>query len=246
MKWDKNVAVSSKDFLFFLFSQKQRFKNIKGVNAKVRGNQKAFDEFAELVSSEEFLHKLSREQKTPSEKDAKDVIKKALPILNVFGKRTSVGALERSFAISKMLAMTRRLSFWSISNAVFPATADDTFFKELQQNTSFIAETNITIKHQSAEYIARLNAAIDSYIATTLEFKAMLHSVFEILISLPDSMMDTYKIKKTTLYTSLQKGVFGQGIQNYAVIEESDRKSLHIHCLLWGSLFPKVLQVAGA
>ena len=263
-----NVASSSKDLLFFLFNQKQRFQNIKGVNAKVRGNQKAFDEFAELASSKEFLCKLSSAEENPSGKDAKEVIKKVLPILNVSGKRTPFGALERSFAISKMLAMTRRygpasvfltiapddvnnptsfrLSFRSISNAVFPAIVDDTFFRALQQNTSFIAETSIPIKRHSAGYIARLKAATDNPIATTLEFKAMLHSVFEILIGLPESMMEAYKVKKTTPYTTLRKGVFGQVIAGYAVIEESDRKSLHTHCLFWGSLSPNVLQAVAA
>eukprot|EP00957_Ditylum_brightwellii_P133700 10194115-Ditylum_brightwellii.AAC.1 len=72
-----NVAVSSKDLLFFLFNQKQRFQNIKGANAKVRGNQKTFDEFAELASSKEFLCKLSRAQKNPNGKDAKAFIKKS-------------------------------------------------------------------------------------------------------------------------------------------------------------------------
>eukprot|EP00957_Ditylum_brightwellii_P074765 5682038-Ditylum_brightwellii.AAC.1 len=105
------------------------------------------------------------------------------------------------------------------------------------------AETNTLIKHQSAGYIARLKAATDNPITTTLAFKAILHSIFEIFIGFPESMMDTHKIK-TTPYTKLQKGAFGQAIASYAMIEESDRKSLHIHCLLWGSLSPKVLQAA--
>ena len=64
--------------------------------------------------SKEFQTKLQRSVANPKGKDAKEVLKKLVPVLTNGGKRTVIGALERRAAAEEILAMGR--SFGAASN----------------------------------------------------------------------------------------------------------------------------------
>ena len=70
-----NCAAHTPDLIFFLFNQMQHHQNIKNVRSKVKNIKKAFEQFAELVNSEEFLAKLEKASKTPKERQQRKCLR---------------------------------------------------------------------------------------------------------------------------------------------------------------------------
>ena len=99
---------SNQELLFYLFDQKRRHENIRGIFGKVRNNQDAFDKFAELALSKDFLDKLNRAQGNPTSKEAKEVLREVMPVLHSTGKATPFGAIKRNASLAKVYAMNRR------------------------------------------------------------------------------------------------------------------------------------------
>ena len=77
----------------------------------------------------------------------------------------------------------------------------------------------------------------------------MLCAVFEALFGIPMNAIDSGAVKKTVHYAlrkSQSKGLFGTLLAAYGVIEESRRRALHLHIVLWGGLPPRLLQKVAA
>ena len=253
-----NAAATDQDLNFFMFDQDQRHSNTRGVVGKVRANKAAFDKFAEMYESKEFQRDLDHAVKNPSGKVAKDVIGKVLPVIRASGSKTTLSPLQSAQSVTKMLAMTRRygppstfltispddvnnptsfrLCFRSISsNTEFPATASDDFFEKLAERSVFVTENNVRIP---TDYTSLLRKAEENPVATSMEFHhAMLCAVFEALLGIPMNAIDNGAVKKTVHYAlrkNQSKGLFGTLLAAYGVIEESRRRALHLHIVLFG------------
>ena len=96
------------DLIFFLFDQLQRHGNINGINAVVRSHKRSFERFKDLVKNPEFQRIIKEAKKDPKGKIAQIVMDIVAPILKIAGNKTSVGALERHQAITKINAMCYR------------------------------------------------------------------------------------------------------------------------------------------
>ena len=70
--------------IFFLFDQLQRMYTIRGINASVKNNKKSFGDLANLVA-DAYFHSMCRAAKqNPDGKEAKYVMERALPFLQVW------------------------------------------------------------------------------------------------------------------------------------------------------------------
>ena len=236
----------------------------------MRANKAVFDKFAEMCESKEFQRDLDHAVKNPSSRVAKDVIGKVLPVIRASGSKTTLSPLQSAQSVTKMLAMVRRygppstfltispddvnnptsfrLCFRSISNTEFPATASDDFFEKLAERSAFVTEKNVRIP---TDYTSLLRKAEGNPVATSMEFHAMLCAVFEALLGIPMNAIDNGAVKKTVHYMyalrkNQSKGLFGTLLAAYGVIEESRRRALHLHIVLWGGLPPRLLQKVAA
>ena len=159
-----NNAASCSNLLFLLFDQKQRHSVIGSMHAKIRHDPAAFEKFTRTFMSKEFQTKIQRSVADPEGRDAKEVLKKLVPILTVGGKRTVFGALERRAAAGEILAMGRmfgpasnfltvsvddihspgvfRMAFRSCNNLTFPAFCPDSLLTALEIGTKFTCRQN--------------------------------------------------------------------------------------------------------
>ena len=92
-----NNAASCIPLIFYLFDKKQRYESIKGISTKVKSNKKDFKKFAKEIQSKEFQTQLRDAVANPKSRNAKKVLKKILPVLNVAGKKTCFGAVEKTW-----------------------------------------------------------------------------------------------------------------------------------------------------
>ena len=102
-----NNASSCRTLLFLLFDQRQRHSVIGQMHVKIRQDAAAFEKFTKLFTSEGFQTKLRMGIANPEGKQAKEVLKKLIPVLTSGGKKTVFGALERRAAAGEILAMGR-------------------------------------------------------------------------------------------------------------------------------------------
>jgi len=77
------------------------------MHVKIRQDAAAFEKFTKLFTSESFQTKLRMGIANPEGKQAKEVLKKLIPVLTSGGKKTVFGALERRAAAGEILAMGR-------------------------------------------------------------------------------------------------------------------------------------------
>lgn len=250
-----------------MFDQNQRHGNAQNLAAHIRTHRKAFDKFAELQESKEFQKDLNYALANPNSKVAKEVLGQVMSVVRASASKTTLSPLDSAYSVSKMLSMIRRygppsifltvspddvnnptsfrLTFYSRNNDTFPAKASDDFFEKLQEGTPFaVAEVEIPL-----DYINLLRRAEGNSVATSMEFHTMLCSMFEALIGVPMNAIDQGAVKKTVhcaLRKNKSKGLFGTLLAAYGVIEESRRRALHLHIVLWGGMPPRLLQKVAA
>ena len=154
-----NNASSCRTLLFLLFDQRQRHSVIGQMHVKIRQDAAAFEKFTKLFTSEGFQTKLRMGIANPEGKQAKEVLKKLIPVLTSGGKKTVFGALERRAAAGEILAMGRaygaasnfltvsvddvhtpgvfRLAFRSCNNMNFPALCPDTLLDAMEVGENY-------------------------------------------------------------------------------------------------------------
>jgi hypothetical protein len=110
-------AASCRLLIFYLFDRKQRMSTISNMHAKVKQNPQSFEQFTRTFMEKDFQTKLQNAVVNPEGKDAKQVLKKLVPILASGGKQTIFGALERRKAAGEILAMGRK--YGAASNLQF-------------------------------------------------------------------------------------------------------------------------------
>ena len=122
----------------------------------------------------------------------------------------------------------------------------DDFFEKRTERSAFVTEKNVRIP---TDYNSLLRKPEGNPVATSMEFHAMLCALFQALLGIPMNAIDNGAVKKTVHYALRQnqsKGLFGTLLAAYGVIEESRRRALHLHILLWGGLPPRLLQKVAA
>ena len=102
-----NKVSYCRTLLFLLFDQKQCHSVIGHVHVKIRQDATAFEKFTNLFTSEDFRTKAWMGIANPEGKQAKEVLKKLIPVLTSGGKKTVFGALERRATAGEILATGR-------------------------------------------------------------------------------------------------------------------------------------------
>ena len=268
-----NAAATNRSLLFYLFDCKSRHSIVQNMAAKIRQDPFAFQAYAHLVNSDEFKEKIVYAAQHPTSKQAKEVLKTVVPILNFGTRNTIFGGLGDTTSLSHAMAMARRygpastmltvtpddinsptsfrLACNSFDNLSFPATVDETFFDKFQQGCKDFQTSNppITIP---LDYSSRKKASVDNPVAVAAEFRAMLENIITELVGCPLDFQPGKNSKnvRTWFFQSKKnnsphhKGIFGHVTAVFGGIETQARGALHFHLLIWGSIPPKVLHWA--
>ena len=112
-----------------------------------------------------------------------------------------------------------------------------------------LAEVDIPIP---VGYTARVRGASANPVAVAMEYQALLENVMEHLIGCPIEMRQSDKsMQRKTWYfkdndpkSPHHKGCFGYITGFHGMTETQQRGALHFHVLLYGSLTPKLLELA--
>jgi hypothetical protein len=112
-----NVAAHDIAQIFVLANQLRRHSMLRAVGGRV--TQENFECFVELVNDTTFDSKLENAINHPETKDAKQFMRKVLPLLSFIGQAKPWGRSRRSAVVRKLLGMYERYGppsvFWTVS-----------------------------------------------------------------------------------------------------------------------------------
>ena len=97
------IPSSDKLFLAYIFDLCKRHESINGINAHIRNKPWTMKKFGELMKNKDFEILLDKAKENPESEEAKQVLRKILPILEFAGKKSSFGAFEKKKSSSKNL-----------------------------------------------------------------------------------------------------------------------------------------------
>jgi len=89
------IQSSDKLFLAYIFDLCKRHESINGISTHVKNKPGTIKKFGELMKNNKFEKELEIAKADPESKEAKEVLKQILPILEFAGKKSSFGAFEK-------------------------------------------------------------------------------------------------------------------------------------------------------
>ena len=133
-----------------------------------------------------------------------------------------------------------RMALKTKNNTSFPATNDPNFLKTLIESNNPGDYGTISIP---TSYSSRSSFAANNPIQYVLEFKILLCDIISILLGIkPDNISSFECSRKPKYFRKKRKGIFGNTLAFYGVVEEHQKKTLHTHICAWGGLSPELLQ----
>ena len=257
-----NVPAMSKELLFLLCNQMTRHSNIRGMSARVKGNQTSFEYMAKQILTKSFRTMLKEAIANPTSAIAKKVLNMILPILLVAGKNNPIGGVSASQFTKHCYAMTRHYGAGSVfftiapddinnpttfrlalrvrNNTSFPSVVkdEDAFFNAMMEESALLGEGDIAIP---AGWKQRAEGATANSVATAREYMKLIDNILYILFG---GLMTEDKKKKTRYFRQQNRGIFGHLMAGLGVNEVQARGALHMHFILFGGLTPDLLQRA--
>jgi len=218
-------AARSQQLLYYLFDHEMRHSFMKNLSIRIKKNPSSFQQFAELLSSEEWKEKIIVAGNNPTSKVAKEVLSTVIPVLNFGnGDRNIMGSIGDASSFSHAVAMMHRfgsascfltitpndvsnptsfrLCHRSSGNERFPASCPPEFLEALHNDDAAFdvpgAEAGATIPIP-INYTARVRAAAGNPIAVAMEYQALIENVMEHLIGCPIELRqsDNFATKKS-------------------------------------------------
>jgi len=102
-------AARSHQLLYFLFDHEMRHSFMKNLSVRIKKDPACFNEYAELLSSEEWREKIIQAGNNPTSKVAKEVLSTVVPLLNFGnGDRNIMGSIGDASAFSRAVSMMHR------------------------------------------------------------------------------------------------------------------------------------------
>ena len=257
-----NTCALDMQFLFLLGDQRMRHTAALTSNFRAKSNPEQLRRFEREVNNEEFQHTLRLA--VEGDKAAKKIVEqKLLPLIIVPGSKIPNGPLARRAALSKLYAMVRHLGlpslFWTISpddvhnlmsvrlsyptvkQSAFPATADiDAFLKAFESGSVYDnGVSGFASVHVPCDLSALTALCFSNPIAACETFYIIANNILEHLLKAP-----SHAGMRSDRKTWKLKGLFATPYGVFAVIEVQGRGSLHMHLLFWGTFNPALLQEA--
>jgi len=102
-------AARSHQLLYYLFDHEMRHNFMKNLSVRIKKDPACFNEYAELLSSEEWKQKIVQAGMNPTSKVAKEVLNTVIPVLNFGnGDRNILGSIGDASSFSRAVAMMHR------------------------------------------------------------------------------------------------------------------------------------------
>ena len=264
------VPSSCSMLIFYLFDIRRRHSNIRGMATKRNADPKAFENWSKEIMSASFQTKIQNAVADPDSKDAKYVVQKLYPMLKTTGKRTPLGPMEMASSTGENYALMRRFGPGSHFITINPDDVNDPLvfrltFTQNNNNNEFpcVMPSNVLTAIQNGKPFAMGNVAIPTNwsalarkttanpVAAAVVYKHLIYSIVRILIGLnPTKLSGTSKHlswKKSPTYTpesiNTKGGIIGgHALALNGVHENTSKKSIHTHFILYSLIGPALLQ----
>jgi Helitron helicase-like domain at N-terminus len=238
--------------LFLLFDQLKRHAAAQTVAARVKTNPDSMSAFAKWISDKSFLPQLKMARKHPEAAESKEMLALITKHISLFETKIPFTASQRHGSMSHLLAMIVYLGFPSdfvtfavddiyglhnirtsvpqANNHSFPAV-DSGLTETLKSGATTFAGMPISA--------ASLKTLLASHPVQAAEvFRLIVNSLFAQGFGMPT----TEHAKLTVPLRERRKGFAGTCTGAYGAMEDQKRGSLHMHCVIFGSLPTTLLQ----
>ena len=232
--------------------------------AKIRGDPKKFDNFAEKIMSPSFQAQLKRAVEKPNSKEARKVFNTLTPVLTSGGKKTTCGALERRSAAGEILSMGRRygpascfltvsvddvnspgvfgMSFRSKDNLSFPAHCPESLLKAIELGEDYVPDDELLGSGEiriPCDWKSLAKAATENPVSVAIHYNKLIYDILRIIVGIkPGTTCGNNNRALKTEYRGFgedSKGVVsGTPAALTGVTETTARGGLHFHA---GKLF---------
>jgi len=241
-----NRFAECKQLLFTLANQHMRHSCARGVAATWRNSPDVARKFADLRQEPGLQAKLDAAVANPSGPEAKEVLRRILPLLSIAARKVPWSGAERKYVQTFLIALAR----WHGPGAVFLTASPDDIHGQVairltvaqKDNISFpavdgglqeaLATGQTTLGHVDlslAEAAVRARGASNP-VATSEAFRLIMDVLTRVLLGLA-SDQDS---KKTKPMSEREKGIMGTPVAYYFVCETSGRLALHGHGITFG------------
>ena len=239
-------------FTLMLANQAQRHHALRGTNGAVKHS--TWNEFVEVANDPKLLDNLQVAVEQPHSRVARMVMKTILPLIAISSRPVPWGAVERGSCISKLLAMIRRYGPASVfltfapndvhdplsirlcvahsTNEAFPAIPADFMEALRSKNEAFTCEVSGETFPMDEDALQRRAASNPA--STSMFYQKVVKVVMEVLCGVPHST------PKSQPLGSRRKGMFGVGLADFLVTEETGRGAHHGHAALWAGATPSL------
>ena len=238
--------------IFLLFDQMKRHAAAQTVSARVKTNLDALTEFARWISDKTFVNKLRIARMKPQAEDSKELLALITKHISVFESKIPFTTGQRHAGMSHLLGLIDYLGFPS---DFFTFAVDDIYgllnirmSLPQKDNETFPANdcglTEALKKGQETfKGIPITSAALRTLLAANPVqaaevFRLIVNSVFTNAFGMPPSE----HARRTIPLPERLKGFAGTCTGAYGAMEDQKRGSLHMHCVLFGSLPSTLLQ----
>ena len=240
--------------IFLLFDQMKRHAAAQTVAARVKTNPDSLSQFANWICDKSFVNQLKKAREHPEDQASKELLALITKHIALFESKIPFTTGQRHSSMSHLLAMINylgfpsdfftfavddiygllniRLSLPQINNHTFPAT-DSGLTAALKDGTE-------TFQHVPTTPAALRRLLAENPVPAAETFRLLVNSVFTNAIGMPPSK----HARRTIPLPEREKGFAGTCTGAYAAMEDQKRGSLHMHCVLFGSIHSTLLQSA--
>lgn len=251
-QYDNRASKNSK-FNFIMFNQIQRHAAISTVAARAKSNPKSLLKFMSIVNADGYMDRLKAAVKAPDSNEAKEMVKSLMPLIHVSGKNVPFGASERAKTLSVLNAYTGFFGLPSWFITVSPADIDSPLMIRLghchkdNRNSKGLNVKSVDLGVPILEIPIPTNSTLRAIIlaqnpgVAAEMFEKIIRAVVKCLLNIP--LTEDYK-KTRPSYDVTMGGVLGTLYALVMIFECQGRGSLHAHAAGWGSLVPRLLEIA--
>ena len=224
---------TSNQLIFLLGNQYLRHSACRAVNFKLKDNSEVVDEFTSIVNEPGVLARLERCRADLASPDAKKLLKKIMPLVNITGSKIPWGPLERKTATTHLYSMAQAVGAPFMFVTFSPKVIENELC--LQFACSQDGKTDLATLRLNGNVGKRGLLLSTNPITAARAFEAIVQAFMDHLVGVSST--------STTRNSPLPRpGIFGPVTSAYGIHEVQGRGILHLHMLLFGSLDPAVVQ----
>ena len=227
----------NQNFIFHHFNQEMRKQTNRIVGLKVdRGGEKT-KELLEIVNRPNFTKLLSEAVENPNSEAGREVKKKILPQLKIFGANVKWSPFERKSTLGRHYALYHAFGMPFLFGTISPGMRNSPLAlrmcaKHSKKNWCLENGLQLFPKVLLSNIHARDNEIMKNPVAAAEVFQVIMNAFFTILLGIPLEHLRGKKSDFTRILASQETnfiGAYGKIRAVYGIIEAQGSGGLHLH-----------------